>query len=35
METVNGKWSYKMIKRRDLNIVKFILEYPKLYITMQ
>ena len=35
MEYVNERWSYKMIKKRDLNIVKYILEYPNLYITMQ
>ena len=33
MESVNEKWSYKMIKKRDLNIVKYVLEYPNLYIT--
>ena len=32
---VNEKWAYKMIKKSDLDVVKFVLEYPKLYITMQ
>ena len=33
IEGFNERYSYKMIKKRDLDIVKFIYDYPKLYIT--